>query len=114
MIYKGYKIDLVHEYSNGQSDFHVFGPDAESGTIEPRTSLDRIISEIDEEVGAVRMAPEMTGLSKREYIAIEAMKGMLSNPTLSFGHDFQSINAKAIACANDLLRQITDKKSQLL
>lgn len=47
-----------------------------------------------------------TGLSKREEFARSAMQGMLANPTLNYGDDFQTITFKAIKCADELLKQL--------
>lgn len=49
MKYKGYKIEEVMVYTDGTSDFQLYPPHGEFGMLRPRTTLQEIIEEIEQE-----------------------------------------------------------------
>ncbi len=47
--YKGWIIEPVFVYDSGKTDFNVYPPHGEYGTIHPSTTIEAIKEEIDEE-----------------------------------------------------------------
>lgn len=50
IIYRGFEIHCLFNFSNGKSDYNVFAPDADYGYMAPEQTLDQVKNEIDEKI----------------------------------------------------------------